>query len=358
MILELSAWKVNQLFSEWLVAQLFEIYGISKVTGKRWLENGRFIFLLDGLDELGLVNQLKCAEAINQFLREGWQPGLVVCCRREESEKAQGQLEELQGAIYLQRLTDNQIYQYLEDLKDSCFQNNLQKSSDLLELARSPLFLSMLAVVEQGEAIRNEHELFDAYIKKQIQDPNHEGTYPPGKSPPPEKTLRYLVWLAEKLEEVGATEFWIEKMQPTWLKSSKQKRLYRVMVGLIGGLIIGLMVGLGGGLGVGLSVGLKEGLKEGLSAGLIYGLKTVIQHLVLRLILCSNGDIPWNYARFLDHAAKQRLVQRVGGRYRFRHRLLRKHIAAMPLNEKELRQFLYFEGVSTHSFHRTVLTHH
>ncbi len=45
-----------------------------------------------------------------------------------------------------------------------------------------------------------------------------------------------------------------------------------------------------------------------------------------------NRSIPWNYAKFLEYAANLRFIQRVGGRYRFMHDLLRKHFAQMPLS--------------------------
>lgn len=54
-----------------------------------------------------------------------------------------------------------------------------------------------------------------------------------------------------------------------------------------------------------------------------------IQHFALRLILYSNGYIPWNYARFLDYCTERMLLQRVGGRYRFIHKLLQDHFAQM-----------------------------
>ncbi|MBD2459079.1 NACHT domain-containing protein [Nostoc sp. FACHB-87] len=54
-----------------------------------------------------------------------------------------------------------------------------------------------------------------------------------------------------------------------------------------------------------------------------------IQHFTLRLILYCNGYIPWNYARFLDYCTERMLLQRVGGRYRFIHKLLQDHFAQM-----------------------------
>lgn len=56
----------------------------------------------------------------------------------------------------------------------------------------------------------------------------------------------------------------------------------------------------------------------------------VIQHFVLRLFLWREAMAPLNYARFLDCCTSGLLLQRVGGRYRFMHDLLRDHLAAQP----------------------------
>ncbi|NER96435.1 MAG: NACHT domain-containing protein [Symploca sp. SIO1B1] len=56
-----------------------------------------------------------------------------------------------------------------------------------------------------------------------------------------------------------------------------------------------------------------------------------IQHLVLRVILSNNKLAPWNYARFLNYCTERLLLQRVGGRYRFMHKLLQDHFARMDL---------------------------
>ena len=398
-------------------------------------------------------------------------------------------------------------------MRSYIWNENIRNESELLELCRKPLFLTMLVVAYQGRAISNSSELFEAYIEQQLNNPNNQGTYPPRKSPTQKQTLHYLVWLARKMEAERETEFLIEGIQPTWLESTKQKIFYRIILGLnvglivgllfafnhvlmfpimglisefelifilifgpilmliegligslvgvfivgvtliyevllglivnrnriklaaikiteknsydfrkffrnllIGGMIGGLMVlpllfvgssirlnsllimglfaglyfgflfGLFGifrsseiesknfpnsliwkslhnglivvlifvlifvliGLLLGLFVGLNSNLIMGLFMGLIWGgfvggiwgfikglnqgLRAAIRHFTLRLILYQNGDIPWNYAQFLDHAAKYRFIQRVGGRYRFIHDLLRKHFVQMPLS--------------------------
>ncbi|MEO1591372.1 MAG: hypothetical protein AAFU71_08790 [Cyanobacteria bacterium J06632_22] len=59
------------------------------------------------------------------------------------------------------------------------------------------------------------------------------------------------------------------------------------------------------------------------------GGESVIQHLALRIVLTLSGYTPWNYARFLNYCVERRLLQRIGGRYRFIHRELQDHFANM-----------------------------
>jgi DNA polymerase III delta prime subunit len=478
-IFELSAWD-GQPFEDWLVQQLLEKYQPRpKVIAKAMVDQECMLPLLDGLDELGLEQQRKCIAAINQFMQQRPLLKLAVCCRREEYEQGKAELYQLKGAVYLKPLTPTEIEQSLRGWNRSSLWDNIKQQPELLGLAKTPLFLSMLVVSYQELPIRNTNELMSAYIQTKLHDPKSQGTYPPRKEPAPEKTLNYLCWLAQKLDAEKQTEFLIEMLQPTWLDSNRLRLQYRWIYGLIfglfglifglsvglsvgllvlmrfgpfGGLIVGLIYGLMGGLMSGLSVGLmggpfgalviktteklnfswskflrsgliyglmgglmsglsvglifglmggliyglmggligglifglsasevniKEkarpnegitrsvqnylfvglifglifGLSVGLMGGLIYGLmgglifglrywlKPVLQHVSLRLVLYRSGSSPWNYARFLDHAAKHRFIQRVGGRYRFMHDLLRKHFAALTHEDiKQLAQ--------------------
>ena len=52
-----------------------------------------------------------------------------------------------------------------------------------------------------------------------------------------------------------------------------------------------------------------------------------IQHLSLRFVLWQSGIAPWNLAQFLNYCTERRLLQCVGGRYRFLHRELLNHFA-------------------------------
>ncbi|MEM8778506.1 MAG: hypothetical protein AAGF26_06470, partial [Cyanobacteria bacterium P01_G01_bin.49] len=147
--------------------------------------------------------------------------------------------ERFKGAIYLKQLTDDQITQYLQEIQRLSLWDKIKNEPELLELARSPLFLNMLVVVYQGQIIKNSQELFNAYIKKQMQETKPQGIYVSQKSPSNPKTLHYLVWLAKQLEEVKESEFLIEKIQQVWLNSSKIRlRYYKIVVALISCLIV------------------------------------------------------------------------------------------------------------------------
>ena len=60
-----------------------------------------------------------------------------------------------------------------------------------------------------------------------------------------------------------------------------------------------------------------------------------IQHVALRFTLSHRDYIPWNYARFLDYCTERMFLQRVGGRYRFIHKMLQDHFAQMPFERDD-----------------------
>jgi NACHT domain len=57
------------------------------------------------------------------------------------------------------------------------------------------------------------------------------------------------------------------------------------------------------------------------------GGRVCVQHFTLRVILSFNHLVPWHYVRFLKYCTERRLLQQVGGRYRFIHRELLEHLA-------------------------------
>lgn len=78
-----------------------------------------------------------------------------------------------------------------------------------------------------------------------------------------------------------------------------------------------------------LIYGLYFGSVIGFIGLMKYGGSSLIEHFVLRGILCLNGGIPWIYDRFLDYASERLVLKKVGGGYVFYHRMLMEHLAQM-----------------------------
>lgn len=60
-------------------------------------------------------------------------------------------------------------------------------------------------------------------------------------------------------------------------------------------------------------------------------LRPWVQHYILRRVMVWNKYYVPPYDLFLDYCTERRLLQRIGGRYRFMHKLLQDHFAAMDL---------------------------
>ena len=83
---------------------------------------------------------------------------------------------------------------------------------------------------------------------------------------------------------------------------------------------------------IGLGIGLMFGFPIALAAGLALGGISCIQHLALRFLLTWRDTLPWNCSRFLDSAAEQGLLRKVGGSYIFMHSSLRDYFATDTAN--------------------------
>ncbi|MEO0841508.1 MAG: hypothetical protein AAF063_21705 [Cyanobacteria bacterium J06643_5] len=476
----LKGQKVKQInlekdptIAEWLVYQLKEKYGVSDLIGKKWIEERQIIPLLDGLDELEVSRQEKCIQAINQFLDSEYRPTYIVsCCRFKEYENYGTKLE-LNNAICLQPLVEQQIYDYLESFNYQNFYESIVKDQNLLDLAKSPLVLSIMTMAYENISIEKWQSyktskarlsyLFDSYIERMLK--RNLGKRWQGRKKPEDRETKYwLKQLATNLKEQSQTEFLIENIQPYWLGDKNQKSLYRILnylffgnlyylfafslsslflsylindsillnlilsiiavaaslfsffytneienkeilkwswkgiwdnknfiflnslllslffsffvyknteltflgklflittlvyfplygiantdIGvearkipnqgirdsfknaLISSTIGGLLLGIGNMIItsknpniytlIPVSIGLMIG-------GFIFGGAACIQHFMLRFILYKHGLIPWNFANFLDYATERLFLQRIGGRYRFMHDLLREH---------------------------------
>ena len=474
-LLNLSSWKDDeQSIADWMVDNLKFVYGLRKDIGQQFLSQGILLPLLDGLDELASNRQSLCVEKLNAFLKaEGALHPLVVCSRTEEYQLYTKDLM-LNGSIILQLLNREQIQDFIFRTEGKGFWDCIENDEQILDIAQTPLFLNILVIscsdisFEKWKRLESSEKrityLFETYIHKRIignRKINFSNLY------------KYLGCLSSELIQANQTDFFIENLQPYWLKNKNKLFIYKLVFHLLFGLIYGLgfgliselifkfkgaiwvwlivglirgiitvlfdtyeirrinpietlsfsltnfkqslililIIGLIGGLisifitgVVGLFLALtiviifgtiagiisglsgpqiskkiypNQGIKESVKNAIILSVITttiaiiiliflepiiekiivtynsdfsfdilsrtvlpfisifsiwlsalpIIQHFSLRLVLWFYGHIPWNYAKFLNYATDRMFLQRVGGGYRFIHRLLKEHFA-------------------------------
>ncbi len=303
-LFNLSAWTPkHENMADWLVAELKSKYQIGNKASKKWIKEKQLLPLLDGLDELEASQREQCLKAVNQLLEgEKSLKHLVISSRLEEYKNSQTKLK-LHGAIYLRPLNLNQIREYLMVSRSRELWENIKTEPQLLDLAKTPLLLNMMALayeeilIHAWKRITSKKEryeyLLNAYVRRMLTQNIDSKFYPRGKEPRPETMRQWLIWLSKKMYQLNQQEVAIELFDRNWLETNSQKRLYST----------GVFLTLGGIMG--------------------------IKNLILRFVMWRNGYVAWNYRRFLNLATERLFLQKVDGRYRFVHELLQKHFAQM-----------------------------
>ena len=343
-IFELSSWRNNQQsLADWMIVQLELDYKINPAVSREWIVSGQLIPLLDGLDEVKPSHTASCIEKINEFVRCMNLPQMIVCCRTRQYEKSRVLLDSLNGALQLRPLKDDQIRKYFKDSGQKYIWKAIEREpglnallkpsyslldrtekladteADSLPILRVPLFLQILTVAYQsGDLLASKEDLFDAYIDRRLASDTREwdrkqGT-PVGKSakwayenltdePSAEETKKYLGWLSKQLLETECrNDFLIEQLQPTWLKSSFQRWLYRIIFGLAIGFILGVIlrriIGFPGGILGGLVFGLIFGVAGEPLGGLIFGIEDInpVERIVFSFSGASQFCDEYNYS--------------------------------------------------------------
>ncbi|MCT7979669.1 NACHT domain-containing protein [Laspinema olomoucense] len=252
LVFTLSSWGLKTLpIQDWIIQEGTVNYEVSPSWIKFSLEKGRLLLLLDGLDEVKSEMRKVCLTALNAFIKQYPLTEIVLTSRREDYEAIQLQFN-FKSAIYLQPLNLTQIAEYIaylgkiHDIDIAAFQSDPL----LVELAKTPLMLNIIAVVCQGNYLENgvksgslearRRWLFDAYINEMWY------RHPPEKRPYHKETmLQWLSWLAQLMHQESQTLFFLDRLQPKWLESRLQKQItwgVGLLFGLIGGTIVGMVL--------------------------------------------------------------------------------------------------------------------
>jgi serine/threonine protein kinase len=269
-VLNLPLWAAKQLpLEDWIVEQLELRYTIPRKLSRRWLQEERWLLLLDGLDEVAHASRSACVEAINTYLSARTRLVSPVVCSRLEDYEVLSQPLRLSRVVVVQPLTAEQVESYLTTAGRSlaAVREVIQQNVVLRELLTTPLMLHVVTLAYQGKAVEDlpqlgtpeelQRYIFASYLQRMLPTD--------GKRSPPSSRdmLPSLVWLAQQMRRRSQSILYLEQLQPDWLAGPGRQLLYQLSVGLIGGLL---------GLFVGLLVVLITGLGQGLIGGLLFGL--------------------------------------------------------------------------------------
>ncbi len=305
-VFTLSSWGERAgTLTEWLADELEKRYDSPRPMANSWIEQEAILLLLDGLDEVAEEKRAACVDAINAFRQEHRLVKLAICSRLAAYE-ALGTKLQLGGAICIQPLTQQQVDSYLMHAgpQVEAIRELLAQDESLRKILHSPLVLNLLLVSHGAlepettqiplTAIAWRARLLTAYVDYMFARQGAAVRYSRAQ------TTRWLTWLANALATYELTIFHVEELQPSWLATAPQRRLYVGAVSLIIGLLIGLSWALPwvlltdnlweapGGLWIGLVRGTVNGLA---AAGLVSWVIT--RHHAPPVVIVHGWTIAW-----------------------------------------------------------------
>lgn len=227
-VLALSTWTgKHRALGDWLVEEVNLRYQVPKRLTQSWLDAGRLVLLLDGLDEVREALRAGCVAAINAFVRDHAPAGLAVTCRVAEYGALRERLG-LRAAICLQPLTPAQIDTYLQRAGPglASLRAAMQSDGSLGLLAQSPLMLSVMTMAWRdapeaalrpgttGTVEQRRKQLFDGYVQTALRRKGAREHDDTGR-----RMIPMLSWLAGQMRRRGQTLIAVEQLQPDWLDS-------------------------------------------------------------------------------------------------------------------------------------------
>jgi len=321
-IVNLSSWASKKLpLTTWLVDQLQLVYAVPRHLSQAWIEQDQLLLLLDGLDEVLSSARSDCMEAINAYRAEHFVP-LVVCSRSREYLEQEGRLR-LPVAVEVRPLTPEQVDTYLEGVGKplAAVRAALRGNAALRDLVTTPLMLSVVMLAYRGKTVKElpqlgsaeqqQRQVFDSYVTRMLEQQTRKWHYTS------QQTRRWLIWLAQQMQQRSLTEFYLERLQPSWLLTKRAQIVHKVLVVLVVGLVASLVIGLLGGLVYGLyyllryglvvgligdmlGYGLRGGLGYGLLGGLLGGLVDVLLGGLNKSQIQPSEKVTWSWNLFLQ----------------------------------------------------------
>ncbi len=325
-ILNLSSWVSKRPpLANWLIDQLRLVYSVPSRLGQTLLEQDHWLLLLDGLDEAEPSTRSQCIEAINLY-REGHFAPLIVCTRSHEYLTQKAKLA-LPNAVEIQPLQEQGVMEYLKRIGRpmAAVRATLQSNPGFKQLLTTPLMLSTVIsayrdkvtkdLPQFGSTREQQRQIFARYAERMLERQTIENDFMP------QQTYRWLIWLAQHMQQQHLAEFYLERLQPSWLPKRRSQIFYAVLEGLVAALIpvplVGVLVGLAAGLISGLITGLLVGLGIELAFVLLHGSRQFMVCREIRPQEILQWSWSWKHTRLMFISLIPSLVLLLGVALRF-----------------------------------------
>lgn len=292
-VLELSRWRGGGLpfrsrgkrFGSWIVDELSGEPGASRDRCKLWEKREQLFLFLDGFDQVDPRLQSDCLRALDAYSRLRGSVPIVIASGRTELRLALEEtgldLKRWKRKIALQPLDESRVIHSLEAHEP--LRRLVERDRDVLELARTPLWLRLMVdnAAGVGEILDRHGDDDPEEIRAKLLDLAISERWEriEGDEEQVLADQRCVVWLARTLERHEPDVFHLEDLQPTWLESKASLGVYALATRGSAGLLLGAS-----------SVGLLHGWilpLLGLAGGLATGLVDWI-----RLLLFRGGGSP------------------------------------------------------------------
>lgn len=231
-VFNLSSWASKQdPLERWLIDELYRSYAVPRKTAEQMLEHQQLTLLMDGLDEVAENVRDDCVEHINVYRTQNIGVDIAVCSRIADYERLTQQLD-LNGAILLQDLSEEQIRAYLTGQSFAGIWDLLANEEVARNMANTPFLLNTMKTtyqdipytgsphnhlkLEDGSERARRNHLFDRNIKQRLKGQTEY---------PSDRTSYYLKWLAWQMLKHNTTVFYIEDLQADWARDAKRAQM-------------------------------------------------------------------------------------------------------------------------------------
>jgi hypothetical protein len=223
-------------------------YYVQEEPARESIAENNLLPLLDGLDEVAPSARAACIEAINTYRKEHGPCPMVVCSRKEEY-LALRQRVELNNAVLVLLLTQEQIDAYLRSMGEQmeAVRIALQNDVTLLELTTTPLMLNIVTRAYQDRPVEDllveetpearQRQVFATYVEQMLTRRSVPKVGTKGQ------VMKWLTFLATQMVNNNQSVFYLEHLQPGWLADQRAKRWYYRSLGLVVALLVGPLFG-------------------------------------------------------------------------------------------------------------------